>query len=206
MKIEVGGPEPEVVQPVEDEREPEEMPHMPGLVQIAAALQVGMEYLDASAEDMTMGQFEELAETENKLHEKIGNYGTALKIHRREVEHFSAQAKVLKAMAAELDHKAKMIENAADRKKQRLKEVMERFGIQKVKGPHAMVYLSDGKDVLQVENEALALEALPAEFIVTARAIDKNPLLAALKDEAVGMDLVGCGVSVGKGDKTINLR
>ena len=206
MKIEVEGPEPKPAIIPEEQREPEEIPRMPGLVQIAAALQVGMDYLEASAEDMDDEQFNRLAETEGMLHEKIANYGTALKIHKRESEHFKAQAKVLKDMAAELDHKAKMIENAAERKKQRLKEVMERFAIKKVKGPHATVYLSDGSDVLKVENEALALEALPEEFIVTARAIDKKPLLAALQDKAMGLDLVGCGVSVGKGGTSINLR
>ena len=175
----------------------QETPRMPGLTEIAAAYHIGLDLVEASAEEMTDEQFDSVAESESSLHEKIGNYGVALKIHKREMEYFKAQAKIFKAMADELTQKAVMIENASDRKRIRLKEVMDHFEIRKVKGPHATVSVADLAPSVEVVSETLALETLPPKFIRTVRTIDKTPLLAALKINSAAFSEMGVTLKTG---------
>jgi len=192
-----------LVEKVGDE-EREEISRMPNIEEVAIAYQIGLDILEADVEDMSDLEFDKLAQDETALHKKIGGHGVGLVIHKKEAEYFKAQAAVLTSMADGLKHKARMIENQADRKRWRLKEIMDRFGIKKIKGPHATVSITNVAPSLDVLNEAMALKALPAEFVITERRIDKGPLLKALKEPDV--DGSGWGVSLKTGVTTISVR
>jgi len=166
-----------------EEREP--VTRAPNLIELTQAYQIGMDMVEHDAEDMADEMFESLAGTEEALHNKLANYGVAIKIHKAEAEAFKAQAGILKSAVAELEHKAKMVENQAARKRERLHAVMKNFGIRSAKNAHATVTVKTLFPTLYIANEEIAIRELPAKFLVTTHRIDKKALLDALLDGTI---------------------
>ena len=190
-------------QAVPEERE--EVTRAPNAVELAATYQIGLELLDADVENMTDESFAALADNETALHAKLLGYGVAIKIHKREAESFRAQKAVLQDVIDELEHKAKMVGNQAERKRIRLHEIMKFLKLPKVKGPHATVFEQKNPPALDVLNETLALEALPEEFIRTTRAIAKSVLLDAIKADG-DFSNPGWGVALKAPSTTLRIR
>ncbi len=186
--------------------EREETHRGPNVAELASAYALALEFIEADAESMTDEVFNDLAENETALHAKLANYGAAIKIHKAEAATFRALKEPLQAILAELEHKAKMVENQADRKRSRLHQVMAFFGIQKVKNSHASVFTKKNPPAVEVVNETLALSALPEDYIRTKREVLKSTLLAAIKADPESPDWEGWGVGLKPPSNSLTIR
>ncbi len=186
--------------------EEEEPLRAPNVVELAAAYALALEYVEADVGQMTDEKFSELADNENALHDKLANYGAGVKINDREAEYYNSRAAILQAVVDELKHNAKMLENLGERKKARLHQVMTFFRIRNVKNSHATVFMKKNPPTVDVINERLALEALPEVYIRTTRAIDKKPLLDAIKADPKNSRWEARGVALKPDSSSLQIR
>ncbi len=203
-------PVPKPIPPVATEpiapAEEEEPRRAPNVVELAAAYALALEYVEADVGQMTDEVFSKLADNETALHAKLAKYGVSIKIHEREAEYYSSRAAILQAVVDELKHNAKMLKNLGERKKARLHQVMAFFRIRNVKNSHATVFVRKNPPALDVASEALALEALPEVYICTTRAIDKKPLLDAIKADPKNSKWEARGVALKPDSSSLQIR
>lgn len=131
-------------------------------------------------DDLTEEELELIAETEEKLKEKIIAYGYRAQKMDQAAELVQAEADALKKQAKAMEERAKVFSNNADRMRASMQKVMLGHNLKTLKAPFLTVSLRK-KPAKIVEPENLNIEEVPAKYVRVKKELNRKDLLADMK-------------------------